>query len=376
MGEETKILFENIKNFRHLITEAVSDADMAKYINNHEHILIYYQGDETTASGKRAIRPYVLGTNKSGNKVIRAWEDNGASWHFSNKPTRPSNNPNMTDSDKHDYWTDEKGVKPGWRMFRLDKIQQVYPTGQKFNDENGLVMIPAGYHEGGDKDMVSIDAYVSTKTEPDFEQQYDKEFQGDVISKQDQLKQKWDSVEKKYKNDATTRYDKHEPLAIQLEGADYDVGVAYGPYLQALAITHIMSAAALESHINGRGKEFLNGKTLEQFERISLDAKWLFLPRMLGAKGFDPGAQPYQGFAKLITTRNELVHYKGREEDWQISGSAVPSFLEKLGLTAEAAKQSLESVRGMIKSLAEQLKQEMPYWLRVNETSYFGFRIP
>ena len=200
MGEETKILFENIKNFRHLITEAVSDADMAKYINNHEHILIYYQGDETTASGKRAIRPYVLGTNKSGNKVIRAWEDNGASWHFSNKPTRPSNNPNMTDSDKHDYWTDEKGVKPGWRMFRLDKIQQVYPTGQKFNDENGLVMIPAGYHEGGDKDMVSIDAYVSTKTEPDFEQQYDKEFQGDVISKQDQLKQKWDSIRRGNKN--------------------------------------------------------------------------------------------------------------------------------------------------------------------------------
>lgn len=193
MVEETKILRENIKNFRHLITEGVSDADIAKYINNHEHILIYYQGDETTASGKRAIRPYVLGTNKSGNKVLRAWQDNGASWHFANKATRP-------DSDKHDYWTDEKGEKPGWRMFRVDKIQQIYPTGKRFNDENGKAIIPAGYHEGGDDDMTSIDAYVSTRDEPDYDYKYDREFQGDVISKQDQLQQRWDSVRKGNKN--------------------------------------------------------------------------------------------------------------------------------------------------------------------------------
>src|SRR3990172_6833468 len=190
------------------------------------------------------------------------------------------------------------------------------------------------------------------------------------------LQRRWDSVKEKYEDDAASRYKFQERLAIQMESADYDVGVAYGPYLQALAITHVMSAATLESHVNARGKEFLNGKSLEQFERIALETKWLFLPRMLGAKGFDPGAQPYQGFAKLISARNELVHYKGREEDWQTSGSAVPSFLAKLGLTIDAAKQSLDSVRGMIKSLAEQLKQEIPYWLRVNEISYFGFRIP
>jgi len=193
MSEETKILRENIENFRHLITEAVSAIDIEKYINNHEHIIIYYQGDENAASGKRAIRPYVLGTNKSGNKVLRAWQDNGASYHFAHRKTRP-------DSDKHDSWIDEKGEKPGWRMFNVDKIQQIYPTGMKFNDENGLVKIPAGYHEGGDDNMVSVDAYVSTKTEPDFDYKYDKEFQGDVISKQDQSKQKWDSIRRGNKN--------------------------------------------------------------------------------------------------------------------------------------------------------------------------------
>jgi hypothetical protein len=189
------------------------------------------------------------------------------------------------------------------------------------------------------------------------------------------LQRRWDNVEEKYGDDAAALYTRQERLAIQLESADYNVGVAYGPHLQALAVTHVMSVAALESHINARGKEFLNGKTLEHFERIALEAKWLFLPRMLGAKGFAPGAQPYQGFAQLISIRNELVHYKEREEDWQISGSAVPSFLGKLGLTMKAAGQSLESVRGMIGDLAEQLEQEIPYWLRVKKTSYFGFRI-
>lgn len=191
-----------------------------------------------------------------------------------------------------------------------------------------------------------------------------------------QLQRRWDHIKEKYEDDAATLYTRQERLAIQMESADYNVGIAYGPYLQSLAMTHIMSAAVLESHINARGKEFLNGKTLEHFERIALEAKWLFLPRMSGAKGFDPGTQPYQGFARLISIRNELVHYKGREEDWQTSGSAVPSFLEKLGLTKEAAEQSLASVRSMIESLAEQLEEEIPHWLRVNEISYFGFRIP
>src|ERR1051325_470479 len=96
------------------------------------------------------------------------------------------------------------------------------------------------------------------------------------------LQQRWDNIKEEYEDDATSRYKLQERLATQMESADYDVGVVYGPYLQALAITQIMSAATLESHINARGKEFLNGKSLEQFERIALEAKWLFLPRMLG----------------------------------------------------------------------------------------------
>jgi len=197
MINEAKILFNNIKNFRNLLTEGVGQDAIKKAIENHEWIYLYYNGDDEdgkNATGYRTVRPYVLGTNAAGNTVLRAWQDNPKnSWHFSNRKTRP-------DSQYHDYWSDSEGVKPGWRMFNLDKISKVYPTGKKFNDANGLPMIPAGYHEGSDDNMTSVIAYVSTKTEPDFDMKYDKDVQTDIISRTDRDKAKWDSIRRGNKN--------------------------------------------------------------------------------------------------------------------------------------------------------------------------------
>jgi WYL domain len=163
MLNESNIIFDNIKTFRSLITEAVGENDIVNYINDHEYIYIYYTGDETNKRGYRTIRPYVLGTSKAGNLVVRAWQDRGKSVSFNNKPTRKN-------SFEHDYWQDEEGAtKPGWRMFRLDRIEKIYPTGKKFNKTDGRVMIPPKYKEGSDADMTNIIAYVSTKTEPEIE---------------------------------------------------------------------------------------------------------------------------------------------------------------------------------------------------------------
>lgn len=197
MLNETKILFDRIKTFRKLLTEGVSEDVIKKAIENHEWIYLYYNADNEegkNAGGYRTVRPYVLGKSTAGNTVLRAYQDNPKnSWHFQNKPTRK-------DSQYHDFWSDQEGVKPGWRMFDLAKISEVYPTGKKFNDANGLPMIPAGYHEGGDDNMTSIIAYVSTKTEPDFDYKYDRDVQPDVISKTDRTKQKWDSIRRGNKN--------------------------------------------------------------------------------------------------------------------------------------------------------------------------------
>lgn len=168
MLKEANILVNNVKKIR-LITEAVGEKDIVDHINNHEYVYIYYGGDDTVKKGYRTIRPYVLGIHKkSGNVVLRAWQDRGKSKTFNTRPTRP-------DSEEHDYWNGDTGTVAGWRMFRLDKIEKIYPTGKNFNNSDGSVMIPPKYNEGADNDMSSIVAYVSSKQSPEFVTVTDKE---------------------------------------------------------------------------------------------------------------------------------------------------------------------------------------------------------
>jgi len=200
---EGKLFFNYLKKFRHLLNEGVAENSIIDAINNHEWIYLYYVGDDKIARGYRVVRPYVLGTDKrTGKRVLRAWQDNPMnSWHFDNRPTRK-------DSLKHDYWVDNEGTKPGWRLFRVDRISRIYPTGKKFVDSNGLVMIPAGYHEGGDDDMSSIDVYVSTKNEPNFDYKYDVDYYNATSTTQpsDIEREKWQSIQRgnKYRKQITS----------------------------------------------------------------------------------------------------------------------------------------------------------------------------
>lgn len=182
-----------------------------------------------------------------------------------------------------------------------------------------------------------------------------------------------DRVNQQYEEDElddSALYSKIEPLAIQMESIEYDVGAAYGPFLQHLATVHVFAAAALEAHVNIRAQELLAGRVFDLFDRLSLDAKWLFLPRLRGLAGFDPGAQPFQGFDRLIRIRNKLVHYRVQREPWR--GSAVPpQFLADLGLSLEAGEGSLTTLREMAKELARQLGDREPWWLDAENTSYF-----
>lgn len=156
MLNELKIFFNNIKNFRHLITEGVSDNDIVDAIQNHEYIYIYYAGDDTIERGYRTIRPFVLGTSTTGNKVLRAWQDRGKSDSLRADSPRKRQN--------HEYTVDNDGKsKPGWRLFLVDKITSSYPTGKKFVDKDGKVLIPPLYNPD-DKQMTSIVAAVTPKT--------------------------------------------------------------------------------------------------------------------------------------------------------------------------------------------------------------------
>jgi hypothetical protein len=171
--------------------------------------------------------------------------------------------------------------------------------------------------------------------------------------------------------DRFVHVEKVEPLAIQMDGLEHDLGAAHGILLSNVGTVHILSVAALEAHINMRGEDFFaSGRLLEAFERLSLDAKWLLFPRLRGLTGFDTGSEPFQGFDRLIKFRNRLVHYKTRRELWH-GGAAPPQFLLDLGLTIEASAQSLAAVEGMTAELARQLGESPPSWVDREDTNFF-----
>src|ERR1700733_585279 len=98
--------------------------------------------------------------------------------------------------------------------------------------------------------------------------------------------------------------------------------------------------------MNVRASETLVGRIREKFEFADLEFKWLAFPKLIGKDGFDPGAEPFQSFVKLIKFRNGLVRYKKHKEQWQHPG--VPSFLGKLGPTIEDSSDSVKCVRRML----------------------------
>jgi len=175
----------------------------------------------------------------------------------------------------------------------------------------------------------------------------------------------------RYKGDHLKAYDELEPIAIQMESAHSELGEAYAPLFKEVATVHILIAACLEAHINSLAEEKLNGKELEYFHNIALEAKWLFLPQILGLSGFNVGTEPFQRFSVLIKYRNNLIHYKKKEEKWQYG--VIPDFTSKLGLKLKEARLSILCAEKMITVLSKQLKLDPPYWLRsdLNKMDYF-----
>ncbi len=163
-------------------------------------------------------------------------------------------------------------------------------------------------------------------------------------------------------------------LGYALEEEEPRIAQAYGPYIEALAVTQVMAASALEAHINDQASARLARRAFENFDKLPLEGKWLFLPRLVpedqrSGSGFDPGAEPFQGFAKVVKARNDLVHFKTKREEW-VAGEA-PASLSKLGLTLDAAERSLVAAEAMIRRLAEVFSSRAPYWL--NTADYMAF---
>jgi hypothetical protein len=168
--------------------------------------------------------------------------------------------------------------------------------------------------------------------------------------------------------------DEFEPLAIEIENLEHRVVEAHGAVLRELVLAHILSAAALEAHINIRAETLLPEQEWAAFERLAIDDKWLFLTRLRGLPGLDVGGQPFQDFDRLIKIRNRLVHDKlEKEPDHGFEDPA--SFGQKLGLTFDDVDRSLRAVKAMVERLASQLGEDRaPWWLDSPGSHFLGVR--
>lgn len=115
-------------SLKQVILEVASIESIVDCIKNKKVCIIYYDGDEPGGRGLREIEPVALGTSKAGNKVVRAWDREGAS-HRGYLGTKPL---------------------PGWRLFRLDKILTLKPSSENFTE------IRPNFNPNGDKSMNSI----------------------------------------------------------------------------------------------------------------------------------------------------------------------------------------------------------------------------
>ena len=113
----------NITKSLILEIESVVDA-----IKKKDRLIIYYDGDEPGGRGLREIEPVCFGYSKAGNAVLRAWDMEGSS---------------------HRDYLGEKPL-PSWRLFRLDKILSLKPTGETFNSPR------PNYNPSGDKSMSNV----------------------------------------------------------------------------------------------------------------------------------------------------------------------------------------------------------------------------
>lgn len=124
----------NIYNIlKEILQEEVTPYDVTTAINNRQKVIISYDDEQFRRVGSRIVEPYVFGTNKAGNSVVRIFQGSGDTY---------------------------RGI-PHWKTIRLDRIKSWKPTNSVFMrppQERGWKVEP--YNNNGDRSMTTIFAQV------------------------------------------------------------------------------------------------------------------------------------------------------------------------------------------------------------------------
>ena len=106
-----------------LILEVAGKSTIMDCMNGKRISEVYYDDDEDPGGkGKRWVEIYCYGTSKAGNDVVRVYQVGG----------------------------DTKTMQPGWKLFRVDRMDALKKLGGTFSEPRPL------FNPTGDKDMTKI----------------------------------------------------------------------------------------------------------------------------------------------------------------------------------------------------------------------------
>lgn len=106
-----------------LILEVASRSDIMNGMTKRRIMELNYDDEEDPGGkGRRWVQMYCYGVSKAGNDVVRVYQVGG----------------------------DTKTIQPGWKLFRVDRMQNLRTLGGTFNEAKPL------FNPTGDKDMIKI----------------------------------------------------------------------------------------------------------------------------------------------------------------------------------------------------------------------------
>ena len=106
-----------------LILEVASKSDIMDIMHQRRIAEVYYDDNEDPGGkGKRWVQMYAYGNSLAGNDVVRIYQVGG----------------------------DTKTIEPGWKLFRVDRMNGLRKLGGTFDEAKPL------FNPTGDKDMTQI----------------------------------------------------------------------------------------------------------------------------------------------------------------------------------------------------------------------------
>lgn len=150
-----------------------------------------------------------------------------------------------------------------------------------------------------------------------------------------------------------------------------ELELLYEPVVRHFSAAKILAVNSAEAYINEVADCELKGKQFDEFDKLSIVGKWLFIPSLIKIKKkFSHDKNPLQGFAALVKERNKLVHFKGSRVT--LNNPELPNFLENFNLTPSSCKANIKNVKEMIKDISlSWLGSSGPGWLdALSEAKY------